>query len=840
MLPDSNKIEEALTFISSDDRQTWVRIGMAIKSAFGDAGFDIWDNWSKKSDAYNTKDAINTWKSFNVDGGVTIGTLYHIARSNGWFDDKSNYLTIHQLARSVDTSYEKELSKQKVETALRAKRIIEQSTKACSQHPYLLKKEIAPVSTIYEIAADRASEILGYIPKSKGQALIGNLLVIPIENEQGLASLELIDGKGLKTALAGKGTKREGYWLAQPLPLGSGRDLTIVIGEGVSTVLSVQKATGLTVLAALSAGNLKSVCQKMRSTYPEAKLLILADLLKENGKPNPQAIEAAKSINGILAAPHFGAHRDSKSTDFNDMARLFGLDEVKKIIENVISLDINRNHKNNENEWPQPQPLLVNLEPEPYPIDALPKIIRSAVGEVQNFTKAPISLVAASALSAISLASQALYDVKRAEKLTGPLSLYFLTIADSGERKSTCDGFFNKAIRDYEEKQAELAKPAIKNYQTAFEAWEAKRNGIKEKIRQLAKQNKSTDFMVAQLHSLDNGKPKPLQVPRLIYVDATPEALAYSLSKNWPSGGVVSAEAGIVFGAHGMGKDSVMRNLSLLNILWDGGKLSIERRSVESFVVRGVRLTLGFQVQEATLNDFFNRSGNLARGTGFLARFLVSLPASTQGYRKFTEAPDNWPALENFNQRITELLEKDVPINEDGILVPSLLAMSVKAKEAWIIFHDAIEAELIKGGELYDVRDVASKIADNAVRLAALFHVFQGAVGDIGLEELESASRIVAWHLNESKRFFGELALPVEMGNVISLDSWLIEYCLRHKTMSVPRREVQRNITPVSLRHKSALDDALNELVEANRIKLNPIGRKEIHINPMLLDENGK
>ena len=29
-----------------------------------------------------------------------------------------------------------------------------------------------------------------------------------------------------------------------------------------------------------------------------------------------------------------------------------------------------------------------------------------------------------------------------------------------------------------------------------------------------------------------------------------------ALNRHWPSGGVVSAEAGVVFGAHGMGKDS--------------------------------------------------------------------------------------------------------------------------------------------------------------------------------------------------------------------------------------------------------------------------------------------
>ncbi|SEO37096.1 Protein of unknown function [Nitrosospira multiformis] len=138
-------------------------------------------------------------------------------------------------------------------------------------------------------------------------------------------------------------------------------------------------------------------------------------------------------------------------------------------------------------EWPDPQPLMAKVPAEPYPIDALPDTIRHAVEEVAGFVKAPIPLVASSALSSISLAIQNHVDVKRAEKLSGPTGLFMLTIADSGERKSTCDGFFTKAIRDYEQQQAEMAKQPLKDYKADIEAWDAKRGGIKEKIRSFPK-----------------------------------------------------------------------------------------------------------------------------------------------------------------------------------------------------------------------------------------------------------------------------------------------------------------------------------------------------------------
>lgn len=502
----------------------------------------------------------------------------------------------------------------------------------------------------------------------------------------------------------------------------------------------------------------------------------------------------------------------------------------------------NADHRLNEifnvkkpDEWPDPLPLVAKVEPEPYPLDALPDTIRAAVIEVQGFTKAPVAMVAATALSALSLAIQAHMNVQRADMLTGPVSLFMLTIADSGERKSTCDGFFTAAIKEYEQQQAELAKPEITKYNADIAAWEAKRAGLFEAIKQAAKKGKATADVELCLRNLEEKKPEPMKVPKLLRGDDTPEKLAWVLSREWPSAGVLSSEAGIVLGAHGMGKDSIMRNLGLLNIVWDGGELHIGRRTSESFTVRGARLTMGLQVQEATLRSFFDRSGGLARGTGFLARFLVAWPESTQGFRPFTDPPASWPHLAAFNQRITMILNQPVPIDEAGSLTPPLLPLSPGAKAAWVAFHDAIEGELSSGGKLYDVRDVASKSADNAARLAALFHIFEGAVGAVGPDAFGGASRIAAWHLNESRRFFGELVLPEEQAGAARLDTWLVQYCRREKTHFVPIAKLQQG-GPVGLRSKLTIETAMSELKEADRARLVRDGkRKMIAVNPALL-----
>ncbi len=558
---------------------------------------------------------------------------------------------------------------------------------------------------------------------------------------------------------------------------------------------------------------LASLAGTMRSRGMTASAIEAALLAHNQERCNPPLPE--KEVRHI--ARSVGRYPVTNDAAHDDASPLFGAVPLEGI------------------EWPELQPLIAKIEAQAYPLDALPDAVRCAVQEVAGFVKAPVPLIATSALAALSLAIQAHVDVQRADKLHGPCGLFLLAIAESGERKTTCDGFFTKAIRDHEEAMHEAAKPEILAHKSKHAAWTAQRAGLVEKIKTLSKAGQDTGAKSQELRDLDQQEPKAPRVARLIYGDATPEALTFALAKHWPSAGVLTSEAGIVFGGHAMGKESVMRNLAALNQLWDGATLKTDRRTTEGFAVRGARLTMGLQVQEATVRAFFDATKGLARGTGFLARFLVSWPESTQGTRAFTEAPAGWPALATFNNRLSAILNRPVAIDSDGGLTPVMLTLAPDAKAAWVRFHDAIEAELSPGGELAEVRDVASKCADNAARVAALFHVFAGSIGPIDLAAMEAGARIAAWHLHEARRFLGELAMPAEVSNPSRLEAWMLDYCRRDKTDSVPTREVLRR-GPGNLREKAAFADAIKELTELGRARLVQDGKKrQVQINPLLL-----
>lgn len=206
-----------------------------------------------------------------------------------------------------------------------------------TDHPYLVRKRVAPVDTLREIDASAAAAILGYAPKSSGETLTGRLLVAPVKVGAALTTCELIDGDGRKCAIYG-GTKAGGYWAAQAMPEGDGDGLALCIGEGVATMLSVREATALVCIAALSSGNLAAVAEAMRKRYPAAVLVLVGDLVKTTGKPEHRAIDAAQSVGGVPISPDLGSERGENETDFNDMAVRFGLNAVRIRINAAINV----------------------------------------------------------------------------------------------------------------------------------------------------------------------------------------------------------------------------------------------------------------------------------------------------------------------------------------------------------------------------------------------------------------------------------------------------------------------------------------------------------------------
>jgi len=481
--------------------------------------------------------------------------------------------------------------------------------------------------------------------------------------------------------------------------------------------------------------------------------------------------------------------------------------------------------------WERPDSIVQNTPNCAYPVDCFPGIVADAINEALEYYHTPVSLTATSALMNLSLAVQGLVDIKRDDNLSGPVSLYGLTIAESGERKSSVDKHFSNAVKALEAIKLEEYQAQLNTYNAEADIWSAKCSGITSKIkRNVSAKPDLVKKLENELLKIQKEEPFKPVYPQLLLEDETSESLVYKLAHAWPSVAIFSNEAGIVFGGHSMGADAVMKSLSSYNKLWDGGTVSVGRRGSDSFYTRGVRLTVSLMSQEVTLRQFIEKTKGLARGSGFLSRFLIAWPKSNMGSR-FYRHPCEQLASKKLNKVITDILEVPLKRGSNG-LNNILLELDESAQDMWINYHDMIEKELEEGGLFEDIKDAASKNAENAVRIAAIFHVVENGVeGQIDSNTFEKAIKLSYWYLNESKRFFSEFVLSDFERSMIKMSAWLKSRCLKNKSLSIPIREIQQ-YGPGDLRNRSKSEPILKALGKLEHIR---ISAHKVTLNPLLI-----
>lgn len=453
-----------------------------------------------------------------------------------------------------------------------------------------------------------------------------------------------------------------------------------------------------------------------------------------------------------------------------------------------------------------------------FPVDALPPMIRDAVLEVFANIQAPLPLIVSSALGAISLACQNSVNVSRPYGLVSPCSLYVITIAESGERKTTVDSMLMQAIREFERSQLREYDAALIKYQTDLLTWEVQQKEILRLIKKAAKNQQAADTIQQRLADHQSKKPQKPRKVKLIYNDATPAAIKQGMAENSTSIGLISDEAGIVLNGRAMGE------LATINQLWHGTSLQVDR-SEGSFSVDDPRLTLSLMVQPKVFQAYLEVKGEKARDIGLFARCLVAAPYSTQGTRFADNRTPSWEHLPKFQARITEILQQNIADIEQGAFTRQTLSFSWDAKDYWVRIYNDVESQIGLGGYLSDVKDYASKAAENVARVAALFHFFEGNQGDISRDSIDRACRVCDWYLREFKRLFSPpLQIPVEQVDAMLLDTWLWQNYWDRGCTWIKKNDLRQR-APNALRSKSRLDAALDTLLSQGKITYGNLGK---------------
>ncbi|MDR2332603.1 MAG: DUF3987 domain-containing protein [Burkholderiaceae bacterium] len=390
-----------------------------------------------------------------------------------------------------------------------------------------------------------------------------------------------------------------------------------------------------------------------------------------------------------------------------------------------------------------------------YPVHHLPPLLLNAVNDVRRLTQASTPLIAASALCAMATACQGLADVKRLG-LPGltPLSLYFLTLADSGERKTAADGFFFEPIRRLEKTMRQQYAEGAANFEFDEKVRHAKIRGLERRLEKESQAGRDTTATEEDLSQLTLAAAILPTRMRFMLSDITPAALISELRINPCSAVLHSNEAADLI------KGRTLSNLPLINRAWDGQTLDKDRKKqVDSEWVEGARLSAGLAVQPHALEFLCGKDSSYAREVGYLARTLVAFPKSTAGQR-FVDGSDNSDSLPSgiltFRSQVHQLLLKAVERHRNGE-ARRVLTFEPQAAHCWVAFFNHIESRLDpQFGRLSPIKDFAAKAAEHAARMAAIFEMAQGDAQTISEDSMQRAIAVIEWYLWEFDRLFAK------------------------------------------------------------------------------------
>ena len=221
-----------------------------------------------------------------------------------------------------------------------------------------------------------------------------------------------------------------------------------------------------------------------------------------------------------------------------------------------------------------------------YPQHVLPEVLNNAIDHIQSETQASYELIASSMLSVMPLACQDVFDVSPSEQLRFPVSLYQIILAESGERKSTVDRMLMKSIRNLEKRLEEEYVDKKNEFQRVNSVWRIELSALEKSLKAEIFKNGNKDAISKRLHACLEAQPTQPVRKALLINDATRAAVKKILSFGEASVGLFSDESGSVL------RGDLIKDTPLLNSLWSGSTIKIDRANSDSQIIEDSRFGL--------------------------------------------------------------------------------------------------------------------------------------------------------------------------------------------------------------------------------------------------------
>lgn len=457
----------------------------------------------------------------------------------------------------------------------------------------------------------------------------------------------------------------------------------------------------------------------------------------------------------------------------------------------------------------EPTPLFGELrDAEPVPWLALGPLAE-AVRAIATLTQAPAAIAMQSVLTVASTATQGIADV---ETLHGnvPLSLFALTVAKSGERKSACDGLATAAIKEVDQerdRQHRLNKRLFEVDLVDFQ---------KGKRRKPSKNSDVIDEDIGD--SKVDLAPEPPLVPTILISDVTIEGLHRRLETGTPSIAVITDEGGQFFGGHSMKRENALKTAAGFSKLWDGASFSKSRASSETVVLFGKRVSMHLMIQPGVALTVVGDP--VMKDQGLLSRILIAWPDSKIGSRQISRDPADIAAkheakavLLTFSKHIKKLLNLELPIflETRADLDPRQLKLSDPARVKLEDFFNRVEYASRKGQAFGYMPGFAAKAPEMAARIAAVQTLFADEhATEITEAMMSNGIAMMDWYLSEMQRVSDTGRPNEELCAAEELKQWLNN---KWTGEFIDKRTMMKN-GPGHLRDGDTLHSCVNKLVE--------------------------
>lgn len=444
----------------------------------------------------------------------------------------------------------------------------------------------------------------------------------------------------------------------------------------------------------------------------------------------------------------------------------------------------------------------------PYPAQDFPPVLRNVIQALHNNSQIPVELIGNVVLAAVSLTCQSLVEVIQPHtNMPEPCSLYLMTIAESGEGKTTinkqvmkpCYVFAAEIIQQYEQQ--------VIDYKKKLKLWKIRQQALESNLRQAVKKNYSGEDEEAEISKHAQNEPLRPARPNFIYEDTSLKALVEGLNEH-PEAGFISDEAITFF------KSYLKNNPGLLNKAWDGEMFDFRRADGEIYQITP-RLTFSLMSQPGVFMDYIKKYGVSARSSGFMSRFLFAWVESSIGSRQaMHKRMDAEHDLNIFHQRVEELLELNKILLNDPTASKKQLTLTDDALNLWEANRTETERKISPGHEWDHIRDIASKASANTLRIAALLAYFYDENTEkINSNPLDCAIRIMDWYLNQASQLFYPISERYQLEqDVHELQAWIMNRIRQNNGCAILKNDLEK-YGPHRLRRTEKLTPVLNQLI---------------------------